>query len=406
MRVAFLVGAFPSLSETFILNQITGLIDRGHAVEVYGWPSADACVHDDVVAYGLMDQAHLAPPIPDSFVRRLTKGLGLLPELARTDPRTLHTLNLAKYGRLAASLRLLYASAPHAGRAVTYDVAHCHFGQNGLIALVLREHGLLDAEHVLTTFHGRDVYVDVPAYAERTRRILFERGDAFTVNSAYTAENVLRLGGRKRDLWTLPVGLDVEAFSFRSRRRSANEPVRILTVGRLVEKKGVEYAVRALARLAPDVDFEYRVVGGGPLRASLEALADEKGIRERVRFFGAQPQDAVREQYAWAHLFTLPSVTASDGDREGQGLVLQEAQACGLPVVATDHNGFPNGVRDGASAVLVPERDVDALADAMRTLIQNDDAWEEMGRAGRTFVEREYDIDVLNDRLVEIYRSL
>lgn len=103
---------------------------------------------------------------------------------------------------------------------------------------------------------------------------------------------------------------------------------------------------------------------------------------------------------------SVPSVTAQSGDREGQGLVLQEAQACGIPVVATRHNGFPEGVRERKSAVLVPERDVEALADALGTLIRNDEEWERMGRAGREYVEKNYEIEGLNDRLVDIYREL
>jgi len=285
-------------------------------------------------------------------------------------------------------------------------VAHCHFGQNGLVALALREIGLLKADRVLTTFHGRDVYVDLPRFSAKARRMLFENGDAFTVNSTYTAHNVVALGGRTQDIRELPVGLEVNKFEFQPRVRRSDEPVRILTVGRLVEKKGIEYAIRAVAQLNDDLDVTYRIVGGGPLRQQLEQLVGQLGIADDVTFLGALPQEAVRKQYQWAHLFTLPSVTASDGDREGQGLVLQEAQACGLPVVATRHNGFPDGVKEGESAMLVPERDVEALADALRTVVRQESSWPAVGRAGRAFVEDNYDIEVLNDRLVDIYRDL
>lgn len=412
MRVAFFVGPFPSLSETFILNQITGLIDRGHRVDIYGRSSRDERHHDAVDAYSLMEQTRTMPRFPSNLAWRVITAAGLLGRMGLRDSRVLQTLNLSRYGRLAGSLRLLYASEPHirarsaTSSAPTYDVAHCHFGQNGLTAVALREIGLLRARKVLTTFHGHDVYVDVPRYSEKVRRLLFEKGDGFTVNSTFTRQNVRRLGGAGRSIKILPVGLDVNRFSFQARHRCGDEPVRILTVGRLVEKKGIEYAIRALARLKNTISFEYRVVGGGPLRDELEQLARELGVGQSVTFLGAEPHEVVRRQYQWAHIFTLPSVTASDGDREGQGLVLQEAQACGLPLVVTRHNGFPDGVKEGESAFLVPERSEEELAGALRDMITSELAWAEMGQAGRTFVEENYDIEVLNDRLVDIYHEL
>ena len=91
---------------------------------------------------------------------------------------------------------------------------------------------------------------------------------------------------------------------------------------------------------------------------------------------------------------------------EGQGLVLQEAQAMGLPVVSTWHNGIPEGVLDDVSGFLVPERDVHALAEKLFYLIEHPELWPAMGRAGRKFVEQRYDIKQLNKELVELYRAV
>ncbi|MCZ6788248.1 MAG: glycosyltransferase, partial [Planctomycetota bacterium] len=96
--------------------------------------------------------------------------------------------------------------------------------------------------------------------------------------------------------------------------------------------------------------------------------------------------------------------TASDGQQEGQGLVLQEAQATGMPVVSTLQGGIPDGVVDAESGFLVPEKDAGALADRLSYLIDNSHLWPSMGRAGRRLVEDDFDIDKLNDRLVELYR--
>ncbi len=354
-----------------------------------------------------MERTYTAPALPDSYAKRVAKGMGVLGRLLVDTPEVIRTLNVFRYGRLAASLRLLYASTPHVLRQKKeYDIAHCHFGQNGILALALRELEFLRAKRVLASFHGHDVYVDVPRYSSWFRRFLFKRGDGFTVNSEYTAQSVLDLGGTEEEIQILPVGLDVESFSYQARFRENGSPVRVLTVGRLVEKKGIQYAIRALAQLSPNLSFEYRIVGGGPRRDELEGLVQNLGLENEVTFLGALPKEEVRRQYQWAHIFTLPSVTAADGDREGQGLVLQEAQACGLPVIATRHNGFPEGVQEGESAILVPERNVDALADALKSLSDQEHRWEAMGRCGRAFVESRYDSEALNERLVNIYRDL
>ena len=147
-------------------------------------------------------------------------------------------------------------------------------------------------------------------------------------------------------------------------------------------------------------------MGEGVLRPSLENLIAELGISNKVKLVGWKTHDELHKLYADSHIFILSSVTASDGDKEGQGLVLQEAQAMGLPVLSTLHNGIPDGVLDGKSGFLVPERDVDALAEKLNYLVEHPEVWSEMGLAGRKFVEQNYDINKLNDKLVQIYQDL
>jgi colanic acid/amylovoran biosynthesis glycosyltransferase len=174
-----------------------------------------------------------------------------------------------------------------------------------------------------------------------------------------------------------------------------------------VEKKGIEYAIKAIAKIAEDYpNIIYRIVGDGSLRESLEALVLDLKISDNVKLLGWMTQEQVRQLYDDSHIFILPSVTAADGDREGQALVLQEAQAMGLPILSTLHNGIPEGVLDGKSGFLVPERDVDALAEKLRYLVTNPEVWAKMGRQGRAYVEERYNIEQLNEQLVEIYQKL
>jgi len=128
-------------------------------------------------------------------------------------------------------------------------------------------------------------------------------------------------------------------------------------------------------------------------------------IENHVQFLGSVDQGEIVNLYHKSHLFVLASVTASSGDREGQALVLQEAQAVGLPVISTKHNGIPDGVLDGRSGYLVPEKNVEALAQKINYLLDHPECWVEMGRRGREFVENKYDTKILGQTLVDLYQQ-
>jgi colanic acid/amylovoran biosynthesis glycosyltransferase len=204
----------------------------------------------------------------------------------------------------------------------------------------------------------------------------------------------------------LPVGLDLREFPFAERIRGANEPVRLLTVARLVEIKGHEFALRAVAQVrAKHPELRYDIVGEGPLRPRLERLIAESGLRDAVTLHGARDGSFVRGLMREAHLALLGSVSI-EGDAEGQGLFLQEAQACGLPVIATQHGALPEGMLCGGSGFLVPERDVDALAKRLDFLAAHPELWPEMGRKGRAFVEERHNIRKLNQELTTLYEAV
>lgn len=202
------------------------------------------------------------------------------------------------------------------------------------------------------------------------------------------------------------MGISVDDFPFKERRRREKEPARLLTVGRLVEEKGVEYAIRAVGRLVKQGQrVQYRIIGDGALRAELETLVQHLDLGEVVHLLGAMSREDVKEQYEWAHVFVMPGVTASSGAVETQGLVLAEAQASGLPIVATDAGGIPEGVCEGAG-FLVPEKDVSALADRLDFVIEHPEHWPDMGQVGREYVQRKYDTNKLIDELVGLYQQL
>jgi len=404
VRIAFIPGRFPVLSETFVLAQLRGLRERGHDIWVHAEePDPGEPLHAGARERWVVEQTRYRPRLPANWFARAVKGLGLL---ARGGPlRLLPALDVLRHGRLAASGRLLYAAAPLAGEG-PFDVAHAHFGPNGSLAVALRSAGFLDCP-VVTSFHGYDANVLPHTLGARTYDRLFSEGELFTVGSDFMRERLVSLGAPEGRVRRHPAGVDTARLPFSERRPGDSGEIRLLTVGRLVEVKGVEHGLRAIAELAGELpNLRYEVVGDGPLRGELEALAGELGIAERVEFTGGATHEEVLESYARAHLFLLPSVRGSDGAEEGQGLALLEAQATGLPVVASRSGGIPEGLRDGESGFLVPEGDPAAIAERVFHLARHPETWPAMGRAGRAHVEEGYDLAVLTDRLVAIYEEL
>jgi colanic acid/amylovoran biosynthesis glycosyltransferase len=177
-------------------------------------------------------------------------------------------------------------------------------------------------------------------------------------------------------------------------------------VGRLVEMKGREYAIRAVAQLKDQYPIQYDIIGDGPLHNDLQRLIDELNANDTIKLHGWVASETLDEMYSQAHLFVHPSVTSSDGNQEGQGVVLLEAQAHGLPVIATWHGAFPDSVQEGKTALLVPERDVLSLTLAIEKLIQNNDQWPVMGTYGREFVENRFAENDLTKKLLNIYTTI
>ena len=235
---------------------------------------------------------------------------------------------------------------------------------------------------------------------------LFATADAVTVNSRYTRSQLEKLACPAELLHLLPVGLDPREFAFHERSRAAGEPVRILTVGRLVPIKGHEYVIRAVARLREKMaNVRYDIVGDGPLHSALQSLTYELKLEGAVKLHGALNSASIKRLMDQAHLFVLGSVSI-EGDQEGQGLALQEAQAAGLPVVATRHGALPEGMLPEESGFLVPERDVEALSERLNYLATHPQLWPILGRKGRSFVEEHYDIRKLNQRLLQLYEEI
>jgi colanic acid/amylovoran biosynthesis glycosyltransferase len=411
MRIAFIVPEFPSLSQTFVLNQITGLMDLGHDIEIFAYRGVnDAKIHHDVFKYRLLERtqyygdAHLG--IPKNRLLRILKGIALSAKSIWIKPTTvLNSLNIIKQRRQALTFRLLFRMMPFMQKD-PYDIIHCHFGPVGNHILRLKEMGAITGK-LITTFHGYDISTYLEDKDARIYEDLFSEGDLFLPISRRWKQKLIELGCKEDKIKVHRMGVDLSKFQLCTRSISKNKTVNILTVARLVEKKGIEYGIMAVAKLLKNYpDVVYRIAGDGPLREELEDLIHHLKVDENVHLLGPAEQHEIVDLMINSDILLAPSVTAKDGDQEGIPVVLMEAFATGLPIISTYHSGIPELVQDGISGFLVSERDIEGLCEKLIDLISKSELRLEMGLAGRKCVEAEYDIVKLNDSLAKTYEWL
>jgi colanic acid/amylovoran biosynthesis glycosyltransferase len=403
VRIAFLPGVFPMLSETPVLNQVTGLVKRGHEVDIFGdRPRIDAPYHPSIDQFGLLKRARYRPDLPAGTVSRWRRSFEILRTLEGADRRALlRSMNVARFGTRAATGRLPLQTAQFLPVG-HYDIIQAGFGEQGLKALRMKRIGAIHGK-LITAFRGADISRHVASRGSAVYRRLFREGDLFLPVSRAFQARLETLGCPAEKIVVHRTGIDLASFPFTPSR--PGPLLRLVSIGRLVEKKGLEDGLHALARLqAAGLNFHYTIVGDGPLRPGLESIA--KGVGVAAEFTGSVEQHTIPARLAASDILLTPSVRASNGDEEGIPNVIKEAMALGRPVVSTRHSGIPELVEDGVTGFLAGERDPDGLARAIRHLAEHHEIWPAIQAAARRKVEQEYDIEKLNDRLVHHYKNV
>jgi colanic acid/amylovoran biosynthesis glycosyltransferase len=383
MRVAMLLTEYPVRSETFIEDQISGLRDLGCEITILPMRGG---------------------PTPEAKWKRLFAATGKALQLGSPARIPWRAANVFRHGEYAASLRLFCEAADlvSSGRQTPFDVVHAHFGPNGIRASMLRETGCLQARRWITSFYGYDVSSFPKQFRRNPYAGLFAEGDLFLPLSHAMRKRLIELGAPPDRMQVHSLGVNPELFHPRSEAPSTTG-LHVLSIGRLVEKKGFADALRAVAA-SPSV-HRYSILGDGPLRPSLERMIRDLGIQQRVKLLGWQDRQSVTAWLREADVFLAPSVTAADGDEEGTPTVILEAMACAIPVVATRHAGIPEVVIHGHSGLLAGEHDIPALRQAMETLAATPALRAEMGANGRQTILDRHDIRKLNRTLLSYYSA-
>lgn len=283
-------------------------------------------------------------------------------------------------------------------------IVHAHFAIDAVQALPIARKLRVP---LLVSLHGSDVTSTRAALAAsfagrhywRHRDRLFQDASAFICVSRFLRAAAIDAGFPASKLHVHYTGIDCERFQPSAKPRDSHL---ILFVGRLVEVKGCEYLLRAMAQVQQhDPQAHLEILGDGPLRSQLEALARELSIRACFR--GVQSPDAVLESMQRARILCNPSATSSSGQREGFGMVFAEAQAVGTPVVSFAHAAIPEAVCHGETGLLCEERNVGGLANALQRLLDDDALWTRMSHRASEWVRERFDIARQSAHLESLY---
>lgn len=399
LRVGLLAHGFPVYSETFVTTLAAELLEAGQDLRILATdpsPPSDPTMalagHDRLAplvararSHGKLQKARLA-----EFVRRVPRRAPLLAGLALAD-------RLAP--RRLAVTRLFAGEAP-------FDVVHAQFGFLGLTAMRHRHWGTLRTRALVVHLRGYDITHYVEKRGRHVYRRLFREADLFIANCAFFRDHAVQLGCPPEKIVVIGSPIDIGRFAPPpSRAPAGGRQVRLVAVGRLVEKKGFADAVEAVAQLvARGRDVRLEILGEGECRADLETRIARAGLGDRVTLHGVASQAQVIAALHAADIALAPSVTASTGDADAAVNTAKEAMATGLPVIATRHGGIPELVIPGENGDLVPERDPAALASSIAKMMDEPQSWEALGRAGRMKVVTEYDHRHILERTLDAYR--
>lgn len=394
MRILVLASTFPrwagDTTPPFVFELSKRLAQRGHQVHVLA-PHAAGAVKSEEMDGLYVHRFQYAP----ARLEMLAFGGGILENLRRSPVRWLLVpgfllVELVALARLVRNQRI--------------ELIHAHWLiPQGLLGAVARP-GV--GSKLVMTAHGGDVFGMSKGVRRRLLRFTARRAHGVTAVSTVLRDELERLTGVHAKV--IPMGADPASFAFMERPRSADSQTTptILFVGRLVQKKGVRYLIEAMRHVSSKVPgARLVIVGDGPERPELEALAQDE-LGRQIVFKGAVPNSTLPRFYESANILVAPSVASAEGDTEGLPVVLMEAAASGVPIIASEIGGIPDLIENGRTGLLVTPGDARSLAAAILQVLSDGELAATMAANARQVAVARHSWDFVVDQFNELFQSL
>ena len=405
LRIAYYLSRFPRLTETFILREMSCLRETGVDVQIYSLLPPFSSFTGNQDFQRMMPYVHYSPflfsfkLIRAQFYFLFRSPAKYINALRRVIWQTWHEPETF-IKTLALFPKMVYFSKQIEEMKV--DHIHAHFVWISAIAAQVAA----DLTGIKYTLHAHawDIFY---RNRECVRRQL-DLPTAIITVSEYHRQYLASLCPHRKPEDILVVHYGLDPLEFKSRQMPVyDHKLNIISVGRLVKKKGFEYLVDACAKLAEKgYSFRCSIVGDGPLGDSLQVRIDTQGLHNQVSLLGSKSQAEVKELYRDSDIFVLACVVGQGGDRDGMPNVLLEAMAMQIPVITTPVTGNVELVYDGENGLMVPERDSQALALAIEQLINDPSLRSRLGQQGLQTILAGFDIHHSASQLAGIFKEI
>lgn len=403
LRVGYILGMFPQLTQTFVTREIFWIRANGIEVHIFSLRRPSSPPTDEQ-AKVLLTLVHYSRWMSASL---LTAQLYFLFRSPLRYLRALIKVAKLTYREPLVLLRAL-ANFPksvhfaHQMRAMEIDHLHAHFiTQAAISASVISE--LLGVTY---SIHAHAVGL-FQRNLQDVRRQLEDASRVITI-STYHRNHIADLcdGIAVEDIDVVYCSLETERFQPVS-NLNGDGPFRMLSVGRLIEKKGFEYLIDACNLIVNSgLDLQCNIAGAGPLQKDLQARIDRQGLQDQVTLLGAVDQAHILDLYQESEAFVLACVVGKDGNQDGLPVVLIEAMSCGLPVISTPVAGITDLIQSEETGLLVEPRDSLALAEAIKGLMGDEQRRKKLGNRARKKVEADFQIQQSTAKLATIFRTI
>jgi glycosyltransferase involved in cell wall biosynthesis len=271
----------------------------------------------------------------------------------------------------------------------------------GFVAVLLKP---IFRSKVVISIHGADVFTLNGGMMRKVKRFVLKRADAVLVNSSATKAVCEWLYDREYPV--IPMGVDINRFK-RPEKREVGKTFELLFVGRVVEAKGLTYLSEAMKQLKEQkVPVHLNIVGDGELRPELAKFIKKHKLEDVVTLVGWVQPENIADYYAKANAFVGPSIETENGWKEAFGVVFAEASASGLPVVTTSTGGIKDIIKDGVNGLTVPQKDADAIAEAIARLQKDPKLCDKLGKRGVTYIAENFSWDVIAKKYEQIFENV
>ena len=283
-------------------------------------------------------------------------------------------------------------------RSQRYDIVHIHWPFPHIIfGIIARYFG---RARLVATFYGLEIrwLKKKFRFLAKPFTLLINRADVVTAISHHTARELNGIVNKKTPI--IPFSTPT-----REKTGAVSDNKAIMFVGRSVQRKGVDYLIKAFAAVKHEIPHKLVIVGDGPERSNWEKLARQVDETNRIEFTGWISDRELSDRYRTSSFFVLPAVYDKHGDTEALGVVMIEAMSYGKPVIASNVGGIIDVVEDGTNGILVPAGDVPALARAIKHLALNENLRRKMGEAAKRSVDEKFNWDKIAGDLIKLYET-